>query len=267
MKGGESEVGTADLSSLLLDFMRVILAQHELFYSEPLDKGNASVRLNLRHVAELYSGLGLKRQLTTVLWILIIKLYRLKCLQEANFHYNGGKGMDVEGFFNYHFDYKLMDDEVELVLVPDKFLKTLHELGASRTPYSAKPASYTCRLFRRDNRVMIALNDSPFQVAKVNSGSLIEDLLLSLERLPSSEVLSAIDFKPNRTDINFPRILDKYGYRWLKPMLTVCQPKAIAMQNPIDLDVPTVLSMLPEIAEIYRQPLAAYLGIEQNTAQ
>jgi hypothetical protein len=267
MTGGESKVGNADLNSLLLDFMRVISAQHELFYSEPLGISNASVRMNLRHVAELYGGLGLKQQPTSVLWILIVKLYRLQCLQEANFYYNGGKDMDVERFFNYHFDYKLMDDEVELVLVPDRFKATLHELEGSRTaPYSAKPASYTCRLFRRDNRVMLALNDIPFQVAKVNSGSIIEDLLRDLERLPSSEVLSAINFKPSRSDISFPRILDKYGYRWLMPMLTVCQPKAIAIQNPIDLDVPTVLAMLPEIAEIYRQPLAAYLGVEQTTA-
>jgi hypothetical protein len=211
MTGGESAVGNADLNSLLLDFMRVILALHELFYSEPLNDG--------------------------------------------------------ERFFNFHFDYKLMDDEVELVLLPDRFNSTLRELENNReAAYTVKPASYTCRLFLRDNRVMLALNDMPYQVARVNGGSIMEKLLLRLERLPSSEQLTAIEFLPNRKDINFGRILEKYGYGWLKPMLPVCEPSVISIQNPINLDVPTLLSMLPEIAENYRQPIAAYLGIEQLAA-
>lgn len=263
MTGGESSVGNSDIDSLVLDFMRALAAQHSLFYGGSLNESNSSLRLNLQYVSELYGGLGLKKQSTGLLWMLIMKLARMGCLREINCYYNGGKNIDIERFMNFHFDYKLMDNDVELVLAPLNFNAALQSLEAKHaTPRLIKPTQYTCRLFLRDNRVMLAINDLPYQVARVNAGSAVEKLLLKLERRPSSETLTALEFEPNRKDVNFSRMLDKYDYRWLKPMLPICESKVISIQNPIDLDISTLLTMLPDIAENYRHPIAAYLGVE-----
>jgi hypothetical protein len=219
--------------------------------------------LNLLHTANLFESLGIHQQSAGTQWMLIIKLYRLQCLKEINFYYNGGSRMDLELFLNYHFDYQKMDNEVELVLAPQAFQLVLQRLERSLSNTQTKPpATYRCQLFTRDNRVMIALNDDKFQVARVNSGSMIERLLLKLERLPSSETLTSVEFQPNRNDFSFTRLIDKYDYKWLKTMLPVCEPAVISIQNPAELDMNQLLTMLPEIAENYRQPIARYLGIE-----
>lgn len=265
MTGGDSIASSTGIDALLLDFMRVVSSQHRLFYSTGMDSSNASVRMDLRHTANLFHSLGLTKQSTGTQWMLIIKLYRLQCLKEINFHYNGGGDWDAEGFFNFQFDYGVMDNEVELVLVPDNFEKTLKRLEQSLAVSVKNPtAKFTCKMYIRDNRVFLAIDDVSFQVAKPSSGSMIERLLLDLQRRPSLDILSAIDFQPNDSKFSFVRLIDKYKYRWLIPLLPVYEAKVISIQNPTELDLNQLLSMLPEIAEIYRQPLAHYLGIERS---
>lgn len=264
MTGGESEAGSAGINALLLDFMRVIEAQHQLFYGSALDTGNAIVRIDLRHTSRLFDSLGLRTQSVNTQWMMIIKLYRLQCLKAINnFHYNGSGEWDAEGFLNYQFDYNLMDTDIELVLLPERFNGTIKDLTNAQPSLDIKPpATYSCKLHLRDNRVYLVINDHSFQVARPNSGSMIDDLLRQLEKLPSLEPLTAVDFRPGRDDIEFDRMLDKYKCRWLLPMLPVCESKVISIQNPAELELNQLLEILPNIAENYRQPIAQYLGID-----
>jgi|GEM_PF-5586461 len=261
MTRGESEVGNADVDALLLAFMKVVLAQHRLFYHDELNESNASVKLNLRYTNNIFEGLGCDKQSVNTQWMLILKLYRTGCIQEFNF-YNNQPDMDIESFLNYRFDYRTVDDEVELVLIPDVFLKIVGKLEQVEPTNSSSSVTYSCRLFLRDNRVMISLNEKKFQVARVNSGSVMEDLFLWFGHRPSMEPLTAMELRPNDKNFSFIRTLDKNKYRWLRVMLSVYEAKTIAIKNPSELSTSDLLAMLPEIAENYRQPIESYLGLE-----
>lgn len=261
MSGGESKVSTAGTDTLLLDFMRVILAQHELHQSNDIGVKTSNVWLHLDRTAPLFSGLGLQPQSTELQWMLIFKLYREHCT-EVSAKYRNGTPLDQAKIpYGYHIDYSELDNEVMLDIVPYKFRMLYDELNGQSTEAASANAQYTCRLWQDDNKLMLAIDGDSFQVARLNEDSDIAKLITKLLSLPHGRPLLANDIAPLDDQFNFNQQLSKNRYKWLKAMLSTASKKSITLQNPSELKQKDIIDLLSEINENYRKPIQEHLGI------
>lgn len=261
MTGGESKVSTAGTDTLLLDFMRVILAQHELHKSEEIGAQTNNVWLHLDRTASLFTALGLAPQSTEVQWMLIFKLYREMC-SDVLAVYKDGTPLDQAKIpFGFHIDYKELSEEVMLDLVPYTFQKLFDKLDAQIHNEKQEAILYDCRLWQEDNKLMLAIDGDSFQVARLHDDSTIGTILTKLVTMPSGRPLHAIDIKPLDDTFDFNQLFSKNQYKWLRAMLTTLTKKSVTMQNPSKLSQHDMMALLSEINEKYRKPIMQHLSL------
>lgn len=261
MTGGESKVSVADTDILLLDFMRVVLFQHELHQSNEAGVKTNQVWLHLDQTAPLFTALNLVPQTPEVQWMLIFKLYRELCL-EATALYRDGTPLDEAKIpMGFHIDYRTLDDEVMLDIIPYTFRKLYDKLANQNTNDAHASDVYVCRLWQDDNKLMLAINGDSFQVARLNEDSGIAKLLTRLLSLPSGRPLLAIEVAPNDNQFDFNQQLSKNHYKWLKAMLSTHGKKSITLQNPSELRRKDIIYLLSEINENYRKQIQEHFNI------
>jgi hypothetical protein len=261
MTGGESQVSTAGTDTLLLDFMRVILAQHDLHKSNEIGVQTNYIWLHLDRTAPLFSALGLTPQSTEVQWMLIFKLYRELCT-EVSATFRDGTPLDQAKIpFGYHIDYQNLSDEVMLDIVPYTFRKLFDSLSKQNIQAASADTLYTCRLWQDDNKLMLSFDGDSFQVARLNEDSGIAKMITKLLSLPQGRPLLANDIAPLDDQFDFTQQLSKNRYKWLKAMLSTYGKKSIALQNPSELKREDIISLLSEINEKYRKPIQEHLSI------
>jgi hypothetical protein len=246
------------LDELLLDFMRVIRAQHQLQASDELQFSSTKIWLHLDQTAPLFVGLGLEPQSKQLQWMLILKLYREFCLDGVESMYQGMLLKESKLFMGYHINYNELDDEVMLDILPGTF-KSLYE-RLERTKLN-KPINYLCRLWQNDNQLLLTINDQNFRVARLNDGSRMAKLIHELQHRPANVPLTAVEFQPLDTGFSFKQELTKNNYGWLEPMLSIFTPKSIALQNPADLTQYQLRLLVSRLNEKYREPILQHLAI------
>ncbi|MDB5163953.1 MAG: hypothetical protein JWS12_571 [Candidatus Saccharibacteria bacterium] len=260
MTGGESKVSPADIDTLLLDFMRVLLAQHSLHESEEIGVKTNQVWLHLDQTAPLFTALGLAPQSSEMQWMLIFKLYRELCIDVSAIYRDGTLLNPAKIPMGFHIDYRELSDEVMLDITPYTFQRLFDKLIMETGHVAPAPTEYVCKLWQRDNKLMLSINNEDFQVARPIEG-MVPQLLTQLQKMPSGQPLNAIDFAPLDDDLDFKQLLTKNHYLWLAPMLPVLNKKHIALQNPSVLNRRQIIELVSKINEHYRGKIAAHLGI------
>lgn len=264
MTGGESAVSTADTDALLLDFMRVIRAQHHLHSSDELGLVSNKVWLNVGASAPLFESLGLKPQPPEVQWMLIVKLFRELYIDEIAGMYKDGTPLNQDKLMHdYSIEYSTLDDEVMIDVLSLPF-KTVDERLKASSDIATPPPDrrYSVRLWVDDNKLMLHINDVGFEVGRLNddNDSMIGKLITKLLSLPQGRILNAIEFAPNRGKLNFKQEIKKNRYGWMMPMFSVAEPRRIALKNPSEFSQDDMRELVTQINAKYRKQIQEHLG-------
>lgn len=122
--------------------------------------------------------------------------------------------------------------------------------NAKETRMPEKKIKCRLRLDGRDFKLKIG--DYPEQlIGRLNEGSTVYDLTLALSRSPSGSYVNRLDVVPTYRNRNLWQAYTRNGYSYLKPFFSSADNR-IAMQEEVELTAEEIFSMLPKIAEKYR---------------
>lgn len=111
-----------------------------------------------------------------------------------------------------------------------------------------------CRLLFNDNDREFKLKIGDFTeqlIGKLNDGSTVYELTAALFRNPAGVYVNRLDVVANYKSRNLWQAYTRNGYSYLKPFFSSADNR-IAKRDEVELTVEQVLSMIPKIAEKYR---------------
>ena len=88
-------------------------------------------------------------------------------------------------------------------------------------------------------------------IGKLNEGSTVYDLTTALSRTSAGSFVNRLDIVPNYKSRNLWQAYTRNGYSYLKPFFSSADNR-IAMRDEVELTAEQILSMIPKIAEKYR---------------